>query len=216
MMTSEKRSALVIGATGLVGAKVVAKLLASEKYSHVKVLTRKPFTGSHPKLESIIFDFDHPDVALVEADDIFCCLGTTMKKAGSKDAFYLVDYTYPMEVAKIALANGAKRFAIITAMGADYTSLFYYNQVKGKVEESLRKLGYETLLIFRPSLLVGARQESRFGEKAGEWLSKLFRFVIPAKYRAIEADKVAEAMVSITSSNVKGTLVYESDLMQEF
>lgn len=215
-MTSEKRSALVIGATGLVGAKVVAKLLSSEKYTHVKVLVRKPLESDHAKLESIVFDFDHPDPLLAQADDVFCCLGTTMKKAGSKDAFYRVDYTYPYEIAKMALANGAKRFSIITAMGADRTSLFYYNRVKGEIEESLKKMGYETLLIFRPSLLVGKRADARFGEVAGEWLMKVFQFIIPAKYRSIEADKVAEAMVSITSSNVKGTLVYESDLMQEF
>lgn len=215
-MTSEKRSALVIGATGLVGAKVVAKLLSSDKYAHVKVLARKPYPSSHSKLESIVFDFDHPDSSLIQADDVFCCLGTTMKKAGSKEAFYKVDFTYPSEVAKLALANGAKRFAIITAMGADRTSMFYYNRVKGEMEESLRSMGYETLLIFRPSLLVGERSETRFGERAGEWIAKLFRFMIPVKYRAINADKVAEAMVSITSSNVKGTLVYESDLMQEF
>lgn len=215
-MTSEKRSALVIGATGLVGAKVVAKLLSSDKYAHVKVLVRKPSMSSHSKLETIIFDFVHPDATLIRADDVFCCLGTTMKKAGSKEAFYKVDFTYPYEIAKIALTNGAKRFAIITAMGADRNSLFYYNQVKGEIEESLRNMGYETLLIFRPSLLVGERSEARFGEKAGGWFAKAFQFMIPVKYRAINADKVAEAMVSITSSNVKGTLVYESDLMQEF
>ncbi len=216
MMTSEKRSALVIGATGLVGEKVVAKLLSSEKYTHVKVLVRKPLTISHPKLESILFDFDRPEPALVQADDVFCCLGTTMKKAGSKEAFYRVDYTYPYQIAEMALAKGAKRFSIITAMGADRNSMFYYNRVKGEIEDALKKLGYDALLIFRPSLLLGDRKEARFGEKVGEKLSQLFRFIIPAKYRAIEADKVAEAMVSITASNVKGTLVYASDLMQEF
>lgn len=215
-MTSEKRTALVIGATGLVGEKLVTQLLTSEKYSHVKVLVRKPLDCIHPKLTSIIFDFDNPEESLVKADDIFCCLGTTMKKAGSKEAFYRVDYIYPHEIAKIALSNGAKRFSIITAMGANRRSLFYYNRVKGEIEDTLKKLGYETLLIFHPSLLVGHRSESRFGEKIGESLSKFFKPLIPAKYQAIEVEKVAKAMVVITSSNVKGTLVYESDLMQEF
>ncbi|MEZ4904400.1 MAG: NAD(P)H-binding protein [Spirosomataceae bacterium] len=215
-MTAEKRTALVIGATGLVGGQVLTHLLNSEKYSQVKVLLRNPLEIVHQKLESVIFDFDHPDASLIKADDIFCCLGTTMKKAGSKDAFYRVDYTYPLEMAQIALANGAKRFAIVTAMGADTQSMFYYNRVKGELELSLRQLSYETLLIFRPSLLLGNRKESRLGEQIGEWFSLLFRPIIPAKYRAIEAEKVAKAMVSITSSNVKGTIVYESDLMQEF
>lgn len=215
-MISEKRTALVVGATGLVGGKVVTQLLASEKYNQVKVLVRQPFATTHPKLQSVLFDFEAPASALVQADDIFCCLGTTMKKAGSKEAFYRVDYTYPYEIAKMALANGAKRFAIITAMGANRKSLFYYNRVKGDIEETLKKLGYETVLIFRPSLLLGNRPESRTGEQIGEKLTQLLKPLIPAKYRAIEAEKVAKAMVSITASNVKGILVYESDVMQEF
>ena len=138
-MISEKRTALVIGATGLVGGKVVTQLLASEKYSQVKVLVRQPFATTDPKLQSVLFDFEAPASALVQADDIFCCLGTTMKKAGSKEAFYRVDYTYPYEIAKMALANGAKRFAIITAMGANQKSLFYYNRIKGDIEETLKE-----------------------------------------------------------------------------
>jgi uncharacterized protein YbjT (DUF2867 family) len=215
-MTSEKRTALVIGATGLVGRGVVNQLLTSEKYSHVKVLARRSFELTHPKLDSIIFNFDRPDASLVRADDIYCCLGTTMKKAGSNEAFYLVDFTYPYEIAKMALANGAKRFAIITAMGSDSKSLFYYNRVKGDIEAAIKALEYETLLVFRPSLLLGHRSESRMGEKIGEILAKLLNPLIPAKYRAIEAENVAKAMVAITSSNVKGMLVYESDLMREF
>lgn len=215
-MTSEKRTALVIGGTGLVGGQLVTQLLSSEKYSLIKVLVRQPLDLIHPKLVSVIFNFDRPDASQVKADDIFCCLGTTMKKAGSKEAFYKVDYTYPYEIAKMGLTNGAARFAIITAMGADAKSMFYYNRVKGDIEEALKQLGYETLLIFRPSLLVGHRPESRLGEKIGERLTAFFKFLIPAKYRAIEAKKVAKAMVAITSSNVKGTLIYESDVMQEF
>ena len=215
-MISEKRTALVIGGTGLVGKEVIFKLLASDKYSNIKVLTRKPLDIVHPKLATFVFDFAHPDASLIKADDIFCCLGTTMKKAGSKAAFYQVDYTYPYEIAKLGLFNGAKRFAIITAMGADSKSLFYYNRVKGDIEAALKKLGYETLLIFRPSLLLGHRNEARMGEKIGERLSVFLKPLIPAKYRAIKALQVANAMVTITASNVKGTLVYESDVMQEF
>ncbi len=215
-MTSEKRIALVIGGTGLVGKEVIFKLLASDKYSDIKVLTRKSLDIVHPKLTTFVFDFEHPEASLIKADDIFCCLGTTMKKAGSKAAFYQVDYTYPYEMAKIGLANGAKRFAIITAMGADSKSLFYYNRVKGEIEAALKKLGYETLLIFRPSLLLGHRPEVRTGEKIGERLSVFLKPLLPAKYRAIKALQVANAMVTITASNVKGILVYESDVMQEF
>ncbi|MBB3838181.1 uncharacterized protein YbjT (DUF2867 family) [Runella defluvii] len=215
-MTSEKRTALVVGGSGLVGKEVISELIASEKYTEVVTLTRKPLDFTHPKLLSIIFNFDHPDASVVCGDDIFCCLGTTMKKAGSKEAFYRVDYTYPIEIAQLGHQNGAKRFAIVTAMGADSGSMFYYNRVKGDVEATLKKIGFDALLIFRPSLLVGNRGETRLGEQIGEGLSKILRPLIPIKYRSIEARKVAKAMVTITASNVKGTLVYESDVMQEF
>lgn len=215
-MSVEKRTALVVGATGLVGLLTVDELLASEKYSKVKVLVRKPFPKQHAKLEAILFDFDQPDAALIQADDVYCCLGTTMKKAGSKAAFYQVDYTYPHEIAQMSLTNGAKRFAIVTAMGADKNSSIYYNRVKGEIETSLRDLGFETLLIFRPSLLLGNRPEKRMGEQIGEAVMKFFSPLIPQKYRAIEASKIARAMVLITSSGVKGNVVYESDVLQEF
>jgi uncharacterized protein YbjT (DUF2867 family) len=167
-------------------------------------------------LEVIIFDFDNIDSSKVVADDVFCCLGTTMKKAGSRSEFYKVDFNYPLQIAKAALSNQAKRFAIVSAMGANSSSLIYYNRVKGEIEGSLKQLNFESLLIFRPSLLVGERNEQRFGEKMGERLSKMLNPLIPAKYQAIEAQKVANAMVLITASNVKGNLVYESDILQEF
>lgn len=214
--TDEKRIALVVGATGLVGLRVVKKLLETDKYHKVRVLTRQPIPIQNPRLESIIFDFDNPDSNLVWGDDIFCCLGTTMKKAGSKEAFYNIDFSYPLQIANMALANGAKRFAVVTAMGADAKSMVYYNRVKGEVEEALRDLGYESLLIFRPSLLLGSRPEKRIGEQIGEGLMKLLKPLIPNKYRAVEAEKVASAMVLITLSSIRGTVVYESDILQEF
>ncbi len=214
--TDEKRIALVVGATGLVGSWVVEKLLKTDKYNTIRVLTRKPLSIQNPRLESIIFDFENPDSNLVWGDDVFCCLGTTMAKAGSKAAFYKVDFTYPLQIANMALANGAKRFAIITAMGADATSMVYYNRVKGEVEEALRNLGYESLLIFRPSLLLGNRAEKRLGERIGEAFMRFLKPLIPTKYRAVEAEKVANAMVLIAVSSVRGTVVYESDILQEF
>ena len=215
-MSVEKRTALVIGATGLIGLLTVDELLASEKYSKVKVLVRNSFSKQHAKLETIVFDFDQPNAALVQADDVYCCLGTTMKKAGSKAAFYKVDYKYPHEIAQIALDNGAKRFAIVTAMGANQDSSVYYNRVKGEIENTLKKIGFETMLIFRPSLLLGIRPEKRMGEQIGEFFMELFKPLVPQKYRAIEANKIARAMVLITSSGVKGNVVYESDVLQEF
>ena len=214
---SEQKVALVAGGTGLVGSHVIQELATSNKYKLVKVLVRKPMPIHYnSKIEYILFDYDQPIASALVADDVYCCLGTTMKKAGSKEAFYKVDFEYPFKIAQLALAGGAKRFAIITAMGANKKSLIYYNRVKGEIEDALSKLSYEALLIFRPSLLLGNRSESRFGEKAGEVLSKLFSFAIPKKYQGIEASKVAKAMVAITASQVTGKLIYESDVLQEF
>ena len=216
MDTASQRIALVIGGSGLIGKILIQKLLESDKYTRVRVLVRSKFSLQHPKLEVIIFNFDTPDMNLIVADDVYCCLGTTMKKAGSKGDFYKVDYLYPIQTAEAAFKNGTKRFSIVTSMGADATSVFYYNQVKGEVEEALKKIKFESLFIFRPSLLLGKRPETRLGEKIGERLAKLFKPIIPSKYKAIEAEKVAKAMLSITTSSIKGTAVYESDVLQEF
>ena len=109
------KTALVVGATGLIGKHLTIKLLTNNFYSKVKVLIRKPLNINHPNLEQIIFDFDSLDSSKIIADDIFCCLGTTMKQAGSKAAFYKVDFTYPFAIAKAALENGAKQYLIVTA-----------------------------------------------------------------------------------------------------
>ena len=216
MDTASQRIALVIGGSGLIGRILIQSLLESDKYTRVRVLVRSEFSIQHPKLEVIIFNFDAPDMNLIIADDVYCCLGTTMKKAGSKENFYKVDYLYPIQTAEAAFKNGTKRFSIVTSMGADATSVFYYNRVKGEVEEALKKIKFESLFIFRPSLLLGQRPETRLGEQIGERLAKLFKPIIPSKYKAIEAEKVAKAMLSITTSSVKGIVIYESDVLQEF
>ncbi len=216
MNKSNGRCALVIGGSGLIGKILIQNLLESNKYERVRVLVRSNIDIKHPKLEVVIFNFDNPNSALVVGDDVYCCLGTTMKKAGNKENFYKVDYQYPVQIATTALANGAKRFAIVTAMGANSKSLFYYNRVKGQVEETLKSLNFESLFIFRPSLLLGERYEARIGEKVGEKLARVFKPLIPSKYKAIEASKVAYAMLAITTSNLKGTAIYESDVLQEF
>jgi uncharacterized protein YbjT (DUF2867 family) len=214
MVSSSPKTALVIGATGLIGNQLTHKLCQSVHYERVKVLVRKPLGWQHARLQEIQFDFDRPNGLLTQADDIFCCLGTTMKKAGSKEAFHKVDYDYPMAVARLAREQGATQYAIVTAMGADVDSMFYYNRVKGEVERDLAALNYPALLIFRPSLLLGNRSESRLGEKLGEGFMKLFNPLIPAKYKAIDADRVAEFMCEKAQQGLAGLQVFESDQMQ--
>lgn len=210
------KTALVVGATGLIGNHLTHKLLNHPAYSSVKVLVRKPMNFQHPKLEQIVIDFDNFDASVIKADDIFCCLGTTMKQAGSKEAFYKVDFEYPFETAKAALENGAKQFLIVTAMGSDAKSMFYYNRVKGEIEEALAHLGYPTLIIFQPSLLLGERKESRAGEGIASVLMKGLDFLIPAKYKAIKGETVANAMFTLAQRGHKGKRMVTSAEMQSF
>lgn len=216
MISPNSKTALVVGATGLIGNLLVHQLVDSPLYEKVKVLVRKSLNWQHPRLQQITFDFDHPNGLLAQADDIFCCLGTTMKKAGSKEAFRKVDYQYPLDIARLGLTNGAKQFGIVTAMGADTNSLFFYNRVKGEIERDLSALNYPALLIFRPSLLLGNRGENRFGEKFAEGAMKLLNPLIPAKYKGIEGSKVANAMVTTMQQGLTGKHVFESDQLQNF
>jgi len=216
MTASSNKTALVVGATGLIGNLLTHQLVDSPRYEKVKVLVRKSLNWQHPRLQEIQFDFEHPNGLLAQADDIFCCLGTTMKKAGSKEAFRNVDYQYPLDVARLGLANGARQFAIVTAMGADERSLFFYNRVKGEVERDLTALNYPTLLIFRPSLLLGNRGEKRFGEQLAEGAMRLLNPIIPAKYKGIDAAKVANAMLTTMQQEIVGKRVFESDQLQGY
>ncbi len=216
MTAPTRKTALVLGATGLIGNLLTHQLVDSPIYEKVKVLVRKSLNWQHPNLQEVQVDFDHPNGLLTQADDIFCCLGTTMKKAGSKEAFRKVDYQYPMDIARLSLANGATQFAIVTAMGADVKSSFFYNRVKGEVERDLTALNYPTLLIFRPSLLLGNRSENRLGERLAEGVMRLFNPLIPAKYKGVEGYKVANAMLTTAQDGLSGKHVFESDALQAY
>ncbi|MBO0932094.1 oxidoreductase [Fibrella aquatilis] len=216
MTTSPLKTALIAGATGLIGDLLAHQLVESAAFDRVKVLTRKALTWQHPRLQEIGFDFDHPNSLLLQADTIFCCLGTTIKKAGSKDAFRKVDYQYPLDIARLGLANGATQFAIVTAMGADATSSIFYNQVKGEIERDLTALNYPTLLVFRPSLLLGNRAENRLGERISSGVMRLFAPLIPARYRAINASQVANAMLQTSQQGLTGKHIFESDVLQGY
>lgn len=215
-METAGKSALLVGATGLVGSEVVKILLHSTKYQSVTVLTRRLLPLKHPKLEQIITDFDQLDQYKqhVRVDDVYCCLGTTIKTAGSQEAFKKVDFTYPLELAQLTKTAGAQNFFIITAMGADPNSKVFYNRVKGEVEAELKKIGFATLHIFRPSLLLGERKEFRLGEKIGVILSPVLSFLMVGsfkKYKPIHAKDVAMAMYQASQRTESGSFTHESD-----
>jgi uncharacterized protein YbjT (DUF2867 family) len=189
------RTALLAGATGLVGTFLLERLLASISYASVELLARRDTGLAHPKLKPEIVDFARLDERRVAADDVFCCLGTTIKQAGSQAAFRRVDYDYPVALARAAARGGAKRFLVVSALGANSASRVFYNRVKGEMEAAVRASGVPKVYVFRPSLLSGPRKESRLGEQVGLVAGALLGPLL-GKYRPIHADLVAAAMLN--------------------
>lgn len=205
------KTAIVLGATGLIGKKVTEHLLKNDTYSTVIILVRKPLNINHPKLKQHIFNYDAIDNTLLKGDDLFCCLGTTIKTAGSKEAFRKVDLDYVVNVAKASKVNGINHFAVISAMGANKNSTVFYNQIKGEMEESIKAVGFNSTYIIRPSLLLGDRKEFRFGELIGKFFMITLSFLIPKKYRAIYDVQVAISMIHFMNQTEHGFFVKEND-----
>lgn len=214
------KTAVVAGSTGLVGNQLVQILAQSQEYEAVIALVRKGSNIIYDGVFTVEVDYQRlSDFAEnLQADDVYCCLGTTMKKAGSKASFYLVDHTFPFELAKIAEKNKSTRYNIVTASGANSESLFYYNRVKGDVEKDIMKLNIPNINIFRPSLLLGNRSEKRVGEQVGAVLAKLINPLLLGRlrrYRAINGADVAKAMYRVNQLDTSGIHIYESDKIQE-
>ena len=214
-----KKTALLLGASGLTGGHCLNYLLNDEHYNQVVALIRRPLAVQHPKLIQHQVDFNKLGDCLagMQINDVFCCLGTTIKKAGSQKAFYEVDFVYPTEIAKLSLASGAEQFLLISALGADPGSAIFYNRVKGEVEEAIARYGFKGFYIFRPSLLLGKRRESRPAEKFGQKLFRWFSFIFKGflqKYKPIESRAVAFAMVAVAKEQPLGKRIIESRRIQ--
>ncbi|MFT5833328.1 MAG: hypothetical protein ACI97N_000955 [Cognaticolwellia sp.] len=215
-----EKTALLFGATGLVGNYCLKELLESPLYSTIKVFNRRKMEINHPKIKEYLVDFNDIETYAdwIVGDDVFCCLGTTRKKAGSKEAFSKVDYTYVLELAKIAAKNRANQFLLVSSMGADKDSMIFYSQVKGKIEDAIQNLEYWSVHIFRPSLLLGNRNETRMGEGLAMAASRLFNLVtdrIAPQYSAIRAEQVAVGMLKAAQRVDNGVFIYESDEIQK-
>ncbi len=214
------KTALLVGATGLVGSFVLEQLLQDSSFDSVVVLSRKSLNKNNPKLKEVIVNFDELGKYSndIKADAVFCCLGTTIKAAGSQEAFKKVDYEYPLRVAEIAKQNGASTYLIITALGSSKNSIIFYNRVKGEVEEAIGKLNFNAFHILQPSLIIGERKESRMGEGIAQKLSPVYdtlMFGPLTKYKSIKAEQIAKAMIHFSKSDAKGTLRHESDELQK-
>ena len=203
--------ALVIGATGLVGTQLVTQLINEFQYTEIVLFVRKKISLKHPKLKQFVIDFNHINeyANQINGDVLFSCLGTTIKKAKTKQNQYLIDYTYQYNFAKIAADNNVRKYVLISSMGSNNNANNFYTKMKGELEDAVKKLPFKYIYIIRPSLLLGNRKEFRLGEKTGIVLFKLFSFIIPTAYQGILDYEVAKTMVycSLALNNKKVNIV---------
>jgi uncharacterized protein YbjT (DUF2867 family) len=200
------KTAIIIGATGLTGKALLYQLLEDKQFNTIILFLRKELNISHPKLVQHCIDFNALDAYkdLIKGDVIFCCLGTTIKTAGSQEAFKKVDYTYPTEFAKIAKQNNVSTFCLQSSLGADSKSTNFYLKVKGETEDFIRQLNFVSFSSFRPSMLLGNRTEFRLGETIGKIVMQGLSFMFIGKlkrYKAIHVNQVASAMIKHSTAN---------------
>ncbi|WP_205511841.1 NAD(P)H-binding protein [Longitalea arenae] len=217
-----RKTAVVLGATGLIGQHLVQDLLENEFFVKVRILVRRPLTLKHPKADVQVVDFnDEKDIAarIDIGDVIFCCIGTTRKKVkGNKTAYRKVDYDIPIITARLGVQHGFNQFLMVSAIGANPLAANFYLQLKGCIEEDITALPFESIHIFRPSVLLGKRDEFRLGEKISKVVIKAISFLLIGgwrKYKPIHAAEVASAMVAAANKEVAGVHLYEYDEMMK-
>lgn len=214
------REAVVAGATGAVGSELVRRLLGTAEYTRVIGLARRPLEQAHARLVRAPARFDALDQALPAAlglargFDAFCCLGTTLRAAGSRAAFRTVDHDYVLNFAQWARARGARRLIVVSAHGADPTSSVFYSRVKGEMERDVHALGFgpNSIVIVRPSLLDAPRAETRVGERVALAFARPLREVIPARLRPITATDVAQAMLNVAVAKTAPLLINSAQM----
>ena len=214
------RTALVLGATGLVGGHLLAALAADDRWGRVVTLGRRPMATAGATHEDHVVDFDRLDeqAGLFTCDDLFCALGTTIKQAGSPEAFRRVDVEIPFEAAQLAHSGGAGQVLLVSSMGADPDSRLLYPRSKGDVERAVGEVGFGAVQIFRPSLLAGDRDEVRWGERIALAVARPLSPVLVGPLRILrptEAQDVARAMVEIAARRPSGVHVYEPEAIRE-
>ncbi len=208
--------AVVTGATGLIGKEIVKQLAQNDEVEEVTVVGRRYLDYSHPKVEQHIADLGDAEAIrpYMQGDVLFCALGTTIKRAGSKENFRLVDHHFVVNAAKVASEEGVKHFCVVSSIGAKAESGNFYLRTKGEMENEISALPFTSVHIFRPSLLLGNREENRPGERIGEAFFKLFGFIFKGKlerYAPIHASTVADAMIKASLSGAPGVNIIESE-----
>lgn len=199
MSITHEKTAIVVGATGLVGSHLLQLLLSDDRYQKVLVFHRRSTGVTHPKLTEHIIKFDALDIwqHKVKGDELYSALGTTIKKAGNENAQWKIDYDHQLNIAKAAASNGVASFALVSSLGASQQSKTFYLNMKGRLDKEVQEIGFKKVIIVRPSFLEGNRSESRFWEKIGIIAANIFT-KLPGlkKYKPIHAQKVAQAMIN--------------------
>lgn len=212
--------AIIAGATGLIGNNLLQKLLDHPHYTSVTAIVRKKIQLQHPKLKQLVVDFDqlenHQDD--IKGDVVFCALGTTKSKTPDEQQYRKIDYQYPLDIAFMAHQNGVQQYHLVSALGASVNASIFYSRLKGEVERDLKSIPFQSIHIYRPSLLVGERKEHRSAEG---FMIGLMRILNPLlvgglkKYRSIHIEKVASAMLKQSLTQSKGIFTYNSDQIEE-
>jgi uncharacterized protein YbjT (DUF2867 family) len=211
------KTAVIAGASGLVGHNLLNILLSDPNYEKIISVGRRKLDIDDSKLEQYVVNFENLDDLNFNANDVFCCLGTTIKKAGSKDAFRKVDFEFPKTLAEKSLEMGVKCFHLISAMGANSSSSIFYNNVKGNLEKEIISTSFKQTHIYRPSMLLGKRTERRFLESISLSILNTLGFLFVGKlknYKAIKAERVAEFMLQSSLLEHEGVFIHLSGEMQ--
>lgn len=205
---------IIAGATGLIGNALLKELIKDDYFEEITILVRKKITVKSPKVKQIVFNFEDAEEyqKIPKTDAIFCCLGTTIKVAKSKENFRKVDFHYPLMLAQNI---DSKQYLLVSSMGANKKSNVFYSKTKGELEDELKKLNFASLNIFRPSALTGKRKEIRQGEIISEKVMTAFSFLIPKKYQLIAGLTVAKAMKIKAKEQNKGTFIHSSDEIKQ-
>ncbi len=218
-MNENKLTAIIFGASGLTGKFVLEHLLYDNRYAEIKLFVRKELKVTSGKIKQILYRQDDMESVAqeIKGDHLFCCIGSTIKKAGSRDTFYKIDHDLVERIAKYASANKVASFVVVSSIGADHESRNFYLNTKGKMEESIKTFPFNNLSIVRPSMLLGIRHERRGLEEIGKIFGKLFAPLMVGsmrKYRPVHASTVAKAMIAL-ANKPKGVNIVESDKLEE-
>ena len=207
--------ALLAGATGLIGSHCLQLLLNNNQYTAIEIWVRKPTGITHPKLTETVINFDRIlELSLANIQHVYCCMGTTINKAKTQAEFAKVDKQYVIDLAKLAEKSGCQRIFVVSSIGANPKSNNFYLKTKGEMEEGVKSTTIPSIYILQPSMLLGKRNEYRFGEQIGKVIMPFFQLFLVGKYKkykAIQASTVASAMMSLARRNDNGTFILESN-----